>query len=418
MAIREDLVASAAQFLQDPSVAASPVENRIAFLKAKNLTEEEVQASLARAAGDGASTHQAYPSPQAPPPGAVIAGQPPPPPGYYGSYPPYGWQPPPPEIPRRDWRDWFIMATVVGGVSYGLYALGKRYVYPLIAPPTPERLESDKKSIDDSFEKAFALVDQLAKDTQVLKEAEQERTEKLDNALAELETVVNDLKAANRRREDEAQRVRDDVSNLKDSLPKALDAQKSLTDGRLQEINAELKSLKTIVSQRMAAGATTTTTTTGAATAATAAPGSSSAAGPNNSYAAVSRAPTPAAAAAAPITPVPASTPANNNSGSGSNGAAESSSNATTDADKKPVNGSPSNWEGSLSNTDSSSPFSSGITASAVKIPEWQRAMASKRNNSVSLKNNSSSSNNSSNNNKSTTDAGSSAQAEASGSGA
>jgi peroxin-14 len=28
-------------------------------------------------------------------------------------------------MPRRDWRDWFIMATVVSGVSYGIYSLGK-----------------------------------------------------------------------------------------------------------------------------------------------------------------------------------------------------------------------------------------------------------------------------------------------------
>jgi hypothetical protein len=28
-------------------------------------------------------------------------------------------------IPRRDWRDWFIMATVVGGVSYGLFTVAK-----------------------------------------------------------------------------------------------------------------------------------------------------------------------------------------------------------------------------------------------------------------------------------------------------
>lgn len=27
--------------------------------------------------------------------------------------------------PRRDWRDWFIMATVTGGVSYGLYTVAK-----------------------------------------------------------------------------------------------------------------------------------------------------------------------------------------------------------------------------------------------------------------------------------------------------
>lgn len=28
-------------------------------------------------------------------------------------------------LPRRDWRDWFIMATVMGGVGYGLYFVAK-----------------------------------------------------------------------------------------------------------------------------------------------------------------------------------------------------------------------------------------------------------------------------------------------------
>lgn len=108
-----------ATVLQDPSVAASPVENRVAFLKAKNLTEEEVHAALSRA-GPEQGPAPAYAAPP-PPPGAVAGQQP----AYYGGYPPYGWQQPPPAVPKRDWRDWFIMATVVGGVSYGLYALGK-----------------------------------------------------------------------------------------------------------------------------------------------------------------------------------------------------------------------------------------------------------------------------------------------------
>lgn len=169
------------------------------------------------------------------------------------------------------------MATVVSGVSYGLYSLGKvrqpgfgrigsaerltccqRYVYPLIAPPTPERLEQDKKSIDEQFEKTFALVDQLAKDTETLKAAEKERTEKLDTALNELETVINELKSANRRRDDESQRVRDDVQNLKDAIPRAMNNQKDLTDTRLREVNAELKSLKTLITQRMNPTATST----------------------------------------------------------------------------------------------------------------------------------------------------------------
>lgn len=104
--------------LQDPSVASSPVENRIAFLKAKNLTEEEVHAALARAAGEPGAPAPSY----ATPPVGPVPGQPQ---AYYGGYSQYGWPPQPPEVPRRDWRDWFIMATVVGGVGYGLYTLGK-----------------------------------------------------------------------------------------------------------------------------------------------------------------------------------------------------------------------------------------------------------------------------------------------------
>jgi peroxin-14 len=150
------------------------------------------------------------------------------------------------------------MATVVGGVSYGLYELGKRYVYPNVAPPTPEKLEQDKKSIEDQFDRAFTLVEQLAKDTESLKNAEKERTEKLDTAIADLETVMTDLKAANRRREDDANRIRDEVQSLKDAIPKALENQKSLTDGRLREINSELTSLKTLVSQRMSTSSATT----------------------------------------------------------------------------------------------------------------------------------------------------------------
>ncbi|RGP71397.1 hypothetical protein FSPOR_3375 [Fusarium sporotrichioides] len=253
MSIREDLVTSAIQFLQDPNVASSSVESRISFLRSKNLTQEEIDVALSRTGGSAPAAPSApFPSaPAGPPPGQQ----------YYPPYPQHAWQPPPPP-PRRDWRDWFIMATVVGGVSYGLYELGKRYVYPNVAPPTPEKLEQDKKSIEDQFDRAFTLVEQLAKDTESLKNAEKERTEKLDTAIADLETVMTDLKAANRRREDDANRIRDEVQSLKDAIPKALENQKSLTDGRLREINSELTSLKTLVSQRMSTSSATTSSST------------------------------------------------------------------------------------------------------------------------------------------------------------
>lgn len=48
------------------------------------------------------------------------------------------------------------------------------------------------------------------------------------------------------------------MQNLRDSIPRALNNQKDLTDNRLRELNTELKSLKTLISQRMNPTATST----------------------------------------------------------------------------------------------------------------------------------------------------------------
>ncbi|KAH0556953.1 hypothetical protein GP486_005259 [Trichoglossum hirsutum] len=261
--IREDLVVSAVtcenfNFLQDPGVSSSPLEKRIGFLQSKNLTQEEIDTALARA-GESPSAFSASGNTTPPTPssssygyqGQQVMRQPA---DAHGSYQGGYWpQQPPPPPPRRDWRDWFIMATVTGGIGYGLYFVAKRYIYPLIAPPTPPQLEQDKKSIDDAFTKAFALLDQLSIDTEALKASEQNRTERLDAALQEVEAVIGELKTTNQRREEEARRIGEEVRNLKDLIPKAMDAQKESTDGRLRELNTELRSLKTLVGSRMSA---------------------------------------------------------------------------------------------------------------------------------------------------------------------
>ncbi|OHF00307.1 hypothetical protein CORC01_04496 [Colletotrichum orchidophilum] len=324
MAIREDIVASATQFLQDPSVASASIESRMSFLRTKNLTQEEIDAALSRVAVQPAPSSMSV-APQQQQPQQY----------YQPAYPPQyqAWQPPPPP-PKRDWRDWFIMATVVGGFSYGAYTLAKRYVYPLIAPPTPEKLEQDKKSIEEQFDKAFGLVEQLAKDTEELKATEQKRTEKLDTALEDIEKIMAELRNANQRRELETQRVKDDVQILKDSIPKAMNTQKDLTDSRLKEVNSELTSLKTLITQRMTA-ASSSANANGLRTGATATPPS-----PGLNRPATTGNDTPTSnteAAAGTETHKPASTPTFN----------------------RP------------------SPFS-GATGAKASIPAWQMAMANK----------------------------------------
>ncbi|PWY92615.1 hypothetical protein BO70DRAFT_281812 [Aspergillus heteromorphus CBS 117.55] len=247
--VREELISSA-----DPSVAASPVEKRVAFLQSKNLTKEEIDVALSRTGEDPSaaavvtSSSGYQPAPQQ----AAYRPFPPPGPGY--GYPPYGQWQPPPEPPQRDWRDWFIMATVVGGVGYGLYSITKRYITPLIAPPTPPQLEQDKEHIDEEFNRAFALIDQLSTDTAALKSAEEARTERLDAALREVENLVSDMKNASRRRDDETRRISDEVKSLKDAIPKALEGAREGNETRLKELGSELKSLKVLLGNRLGSG--------------------------------------------------------------------------------------------------------------------------------------------------------------------
>jgi peroxin-14 len=146
------------------------------------------------------------------------------------------------------------MATVMGGVGYGLYFTAKRYIAPLIQPPTPPQLEQDKASIDESFKRAFDLLEQLNTDTTALKASEEARTSRLDNALGEVESVLATLKESSKRQGDDNRRIEDDVRGLRDLIPKAMDAQKETTDNRLRELSTELKSLKTLVGNRMSAG--------------------------------------------------------------------------------------------------------------------------------------------------------------------
>ncbi|RYO94196.1 hypothetical protein DL766_002718 [Monosporascus sp. MC13-8B] len=359
MTIREDVVASAVAFLQDPNVVSSPVESQLSFLRSKNLTQEEIDAAYARAGSTS------------PPPSQQVVQQQqqqqqqsPPQQPYYGQYPPqpYGWQPPPPEPPKRDWRDWFIMATVMGGVGYGLYFLTKRYVYPLVSPPTPEQLEKDKATVDEQFEKAFVTLEQLVKDTETLKSSEKGRTEKLDKVLEELESFMRDTKSASRRQEDETDRLRDDMKSLKSALPNAMSAQKEFTDGRLKEISAEVRSLKSLISQRM-------TSASAASTAATSNPlrPSNSNAFPTDPAANTGATSNPLPPTNATASPVVDAAAKEDGEASKTNGDGSASSTAPAPATRQ-------DYLSSLGGR--SSPFGSGLPAGRASIPSWQLSAA------------------------------------------
>lgn len=147
------------------------------------------------------------------------------------------------------------MATVIGGVGYAATTLAKRYIVPLIAPPTPPQLEQDKSSIDAAFDKTFALLDQVVSDTEKLKQSEANRTERLDKALQEVEAVLAELKASAASRQDDDNNLNKTVQDLQKMVPKAIQTHADSADAKLRDLAGEVRSLKTLLSNKVGAAA-------------------------------------------------------------------------------------------------------------------------------------------------------------------
>lgn len=239
--MREDLIASAVTFLNDPQVADSSMAKRVEFLESKGLSKEEIEEAVKRA---GSRASSASVPPASGVPGSSITSG-------YG----YPVNSNPPPLPKRDWKDYFVMATVTAGVAYGLYEVANRYVLPLIMPPTPQALEADKKALETEFARTEALLEQIQKDTEEMKIAEQERKDKFAQILEDTEKAVQTAKAQTQQREIDMKLIKSQVEGIKDTLPKALEKHRQQQDKALSDLQDELKSLKQLISNRVSSSA-------------------------------------------------------------------------------------------------------------------------------------------------------------------
>ncbi|KAF5098389.1 hypothetical protein DV451_003402 [Geotrichum candidum] len=249
--LREDLIESAVIFLKDEKVASAPLNKKIEFLEEKKLTHEEIQEALRRANDSSASTSTTSnsPSPRSAHVTSPVVAAPPPLPAY--SHLSYAV---PPQPPKRDWKDYFIMATVSVGVTYGLYQVAKRYILPSILPPTPAALESDKEALDAEFAKAQEILDQLQKDQDEIKKNELERTKKIENLVSEVQSTIEQVKAKVFQRDEDLKLIKTQIELVKETVPKSLTLHNTTQQQGLEDVYAELKLLKQLVTSRLQGG--------------------------------------------------------------------------------------------------------------------------------------------------------------------
>lgn len=254
--VRQDMVASAVSFLQDPKVQQSSVSQRVSFLESKGLSPDEIDEALRQTGSSGAITAgaaaQAGPSHNVYAQGQGYAQGP----VYYnnGGMPPYGMAQQQPPRYDRDWRDWFIMAVVSGTVGYGLIALARKYLFPHLQPPNQTVLEEDRDALTARYDEVAAQLATLDAETKAVKAGVEEQKEAIEKSITEVEDTVKALREADKRRADDMDVVKSEVDAMKDSLARMFDKTKEAQTASLSELQTELKSLKSLLVSRNASG--------------------------------------------------------------------------------------------------------------------------------------------------------------------
>ncbi|CAO3598761.1 unnamed protein product [Absidia cylindrospora] len=236
--MREDLISSALNFLNDPKVQTAALTKKVSFLESKGMTAEEIEEAMARANGKAPSSTSSAPGGHsyAQPNGVVLQTSP----------------PPVPTRPRYDWRDLFIAAVLAGGISYGVWTLAKRVFGPWFKVPTKKELEEDKEKLDQQFQAVEDSLKEIKTQTNDALDSVSEQSKKVEESLTSLETVLKNLKDGDEQRDEEFKNVKEEVESLKALVPKMLDRNKDAQSAVLNDLQNEIKSLKSLLLSRRA----------------------------------------------------------------------------------------------------------------------------------------------------------------------
>ncbi|KIJ45108.1 hypothetical protein M422DRAFT_227705 [Sphaerobolus stellatus SS14] len=238
---RQELLRNAVAFLADNKTQSSPLAKRIEFLESKGLTPAEIEEAI-RQSSVGSSTSVTAPS--------YREAQPPQ--QYTPSYAPstYTVVAAPPPTPQLDWRDYFIMAVISGGVMFGVISLARKYLMPHLKPPSSTAYEADKDALTAQFDAAEALLREIQEETSAVRAAAEEQKIKVEQATADVQVAAKEMRESESRTRDEMREIRQEIDTIHDMLPKMIEKNKDSQAQSLAELQQELKSLKTLLLSR------------------------------------------------------------------------------------------------------------------------------------------------------------------------
>lgn len=230
-------------------MASASLAKKVEFLESKGLTTEEINESIRQADSSSGSGSTATSSGSSSPENSSVNTSTSTYPVQTPPRPSYMMQQPPP-IPKRDWKDYFVMATVSAGVVYGIYECTKRYVWPMIMPPTTPALEADKQALEEEFQRTEQLLKQLQEDTDELKKQEDLRNETFNTVMEEARTVIKQFKQHIDEHQGASKLALSNVETLRDTIPRSLQQHSDAQAQVIDQLKDEVQSLKILVNRR------------------------------------------------------------------------------------------------------------------------------------------------------------------------
>ncbi|KAL6948766.1 hypothetical protein ACO0QE_001239 [Hanseniaspora vineae] len=230
---------SAVEFLRDESIKDAPLDKKKEFLKSKGLSEDQIQQALL----ESAQTNHDLPNE---PKSSLNLNSENSTQDFHSSgKPQYEYYAVPPPLPRRDWKDYLIMATSTAGVLYGCYSLTKNHIVPRIFPKEHSQLEQDKNDINQKFSKLDEALERLELQEKELKAKEEEKVKQLEETLKSLTETLEETESSKRKMDTEFRLMKAELLSLQNTVDKFFLDNTKMND--MDNIAKEINSLKLLM---------------------------------------------------------------------------------------------------------------------------------------------------------------------------
>ncbi|KAG8991139.1 peroxisomal membrane protein pex14 [Tulasnella sp. JGI-2019a] len=244
--LRTPLVNNAVSFLRDANTQQSPLEKRVEFLRAKGLTNEEMDEAFRQVgmspAGGAASFQPTADAPKSTGEFFSVPVQPQPQlPSYqmaqqiqypYGASYPY--PPPQPVEGDRDWRDWFIMAVVSGSVMMGVYSVARKYLFPHLVPPPLPAFQQSQQDLQAQFDAIQKQLDEMSLQTESQTKIVETQRDEVTKAVGDVERALREMEEEGEKSKDELKEIREEVAHIRELVPKVRHPSPAVRQGSIR----------------------------------------------------------------------------------------------------------------------------------------------------------------------------------------